>query len=255
MSERVLARVNGTAITERDVAFALERSAGSDLREALAFLIDQELLVQRGVAIGLLDSDLAVRKTIVMAVIETVVAEVVRQEPSEEELRAFYGEHRALFTLPTRLHLQYLFVGENGDRQAARARAEQAAAAIAQGLPFSDARDRYGEGGGVLLPDTPLPVHVLRRYLGPTLARIALTLAVGETSPPVRSPQGYYILHLVAAYPEEVQPYATVKQAVKAEYWRRKRDEALQRHIDRLRRSATLVLSPHAPAEHQRKDD
>lgn len=247
ISEGVLARVNGIAITERDVALALERSPGSDLREVLAFLIDQELLVQRGVAIGLLDSDLTVRKTIAMAVIDAIVAEVLQREPSEEELRAFYTEHQAIFALPARLHLQHLFVAENGDWDAARVRAEQAAAAIAQGMRFSDARDRYGDRGGVLLPDTPLPLHVLRRHLGPTLAQLALTLTVGETSPPVQSPQGYHLLHLLAAEPEQLRPYEAVTQEVRTEYLRRKRDAALQQHLDRLRHHATILLSPRAP--------
>ncbi|MCS6926395.1 MAG: peptidyl-prolyl cis-trans isomerase [Candidatus Binatia bacterium] len=249
VAEPVLARVNGKAITREEVSVALERSASKDLRATLAFLVDQELLIQRGVAIGLLDSDLTVRKALAMAVIDAVVAEVLKEDPSEEEFRAFYAAHRSVFSLPARLHVQHLFVAEDGDPHAARVRAERAVAAIAQGMPFSEARERYGEREHVSLPDTPLPIHVVRRSLGPILAETVLTMRVGEVSPPVRSPQGYHVLHLVGAYPERVQPYEAVTQEVRREYFRRKRDEALQRLVDRLRRSATIVLSPQAPIE------
>lgn len=254
LSGNVLARVNGRAITVQDVAFALERSAGKNLGQTLDFLIDQELLIQRGVEIGLLDSDLTVRKAIAMAVIDAIVADVLKREPTEEELRAFYTSHRAGFALPARLHVQHLFVAEDGDPHTARVRAEQAAAALAQGMSFSEARERYGDKEGVPLPDTPLPLHVLRRSLGPTLADAALTMRAGEVSSPVRSPLGYHILYLVESLPESVRPYEAVRQEVRAEYFRRKRDEALQRHLDRLRRSATIVLSPQAPVENKDED-
>src|SRR5262245_21467689 len=76
-SGNVVARINGKAITLQDVDFALERLTGDrhvaatpeERREALQWLIDQELLIQRGVELGLLDSDLTVRKAIAGAMI------------------------------------------------------------------------------------------------------------------------------------------------------------------------------------------
>lgn len=259
LSGDVLARVNGKALTVQDLAFALERSASKSPdrrhRETLDLLIDQELLIQRGVEIGLLESDLTVRKAIAMAVIDAVVADVLKREPSEEELRAFYTSHRAVFALPARLHVQHLFFAENGDSDKARVRAEQAVAAIAHGMSFREAGERYGDQDGGPVPDTPLPPHVLRRYLGPTLANTALALRAGEISSPVRSPLGYHVLRLVESQPESVRPYEAVRQEVRAEYFRRKRDEALQRQLDRLRRNATIVLSPQAPVSNEKKED
>ena len=259
LSGNTLARVNGKAITVQDLAFALERSASETpnghYRETLDFLIDQELLIQRGVEIGLLESDLTVRKAIAMAVIDAIVTDVLEREPSEEELHAFYTSHRAVFALPARLHVQHLFVADNGDSHKARVKAEQTATALARGMSFREARERYGDEDSVPVPDTPLPPHVLRRYLGPTLAETALAMRAGEVSPPVHSPLGYHILHLVESQPESGQLYETVRQEVRAEYVRRQRDEALQRQLDRLRQSATIVLSPQAPVSNKKEED
>jgi hypothetical protein len=259
LSGNMLARVNGKAITVQALAFALARSASETpngrQRETLDFLIDQELLIQRGVEIGLLASDLTVRKAIVMAVIDTIVADVLNREPSEAELQTFYSSHQAVFALPARLHLQHLFVADNGDSHGARVRAEQAVAAMAQGISFREVRDRYGEKESVPVPDTPLPPHVLCQYLGPTLVEMALSMQAGEISPPVQSSLGYHIVHLVESQSEYVQPYETVRQEVRAEYFRRQRDEALQRQLDRLRQSATIVLSPQAPLSHKKEQD
>src|SRR5262245_19359900 len=138
----VLARVNSKAITAHEVDFALRRLASDRRvaatrearREALRQLIDQELLIQRGVAIGLLDSDRRVRKMIATAMIDAIVAEVLAKEPTDEALRAFYEAHTASFTVPTRVHVQQIYCRGSGDLTRARAQAEQASAAIAGGM-------------------------------------------------------------------------------------------------------------------------
>lgn len=259
VSGDILARVNGKAISVQDLTFALEQSASENpdgsYRETLNFLIAQELLIQRGVEIGLLEADLTVRKAIAWAVIDAIVADVLKREPSEEELRAFYTSHRAVFALPARLHVQHVFFADKGDSHRARIRAEQTATAIARGMSFREARERYGDQDSVLVPDTPLPLHVLRRDLGPTLADATLAMQAGDVSPLVQSPLGYHILHLVESQPESGQPYDAVRQEVKAEYFRRQRDEALQQQLDRLRQSATIVLSPQAPVSNKEEED
>lgn len=254
-SGNVVARVNGKAITAQDVDFARGRLSVNGHEAvtpearltALQWLIDQELLIQRGIEIGLLDSDLTVRKAIAGAMIDTVVASVLAKEPTEEELRAFYTSHAAVFTVPAQVHVQHISCGGNGDRNRARDQAEQASAAIAHGMSFPEARERYGDEGDVPLPDTLLPLGVLRRLLGPTLTDAVLTLKAGDTSPPLQSPAGYHILRLVELQPEQILPYEAMKQEVKAEYFRRGRDEALQHYLDDLRQQATIVLSPQAP--------
>jgi parvulin-like peptidyl-prolyl isomerase len=254
-SGSVVARVNGKAITSQDLDFALERLAGDshsaatheERLAALQRLIDQELLIQRGVEIELLDSDLTVRKAIAGAMIDAIVADVLAKEPSEEELHAFYESHKAVFTVPSRVHVQQIYCSGDGDLTKALSRAEQASAALAHGLSFQEARERYGDEDNVSLPNTLLPLNVLRRLLGPTLTDTVLAMKPGDISPPLQAPAGYHILRLVELQSEEVQPYEAVRQEVRAEYVRRGRDEALQHYLDGLRQKATIVRSPQAP--------
>ena len=251
-SGHVIARVNEKGISSQDLAFALGRlshgrpTTHEQRLQVLQHLIDQELLIQRGVEIGLLDSDRTVRKAISMSVIDATVAAAVATEPSEEELRAFHASHQAVFTLPARAHVQQLYCAAKGDLTKAKARAEQAVAALSRGVSFTEVRDRYGDSDPNPPPDAPVPAYVLQRSLGPTLTHIALTLKAGAFSSPWQLPAGYHILRLVAYQPEQVQPYETAQQTVKAEYFRRKRDDALQNYLDHLRQQATVVLSPQA---------
>jgi parvulin-like peptidyl-prolyl isomerase len=176
-----------------------------------------------------------------------VVADVLAKEPAEAELRAFYDSHTAVFTTPARVQVQHIFCGTQHDLVTARARAEHAAAALSRGENFADVRQRYGDESFTPLPETLVPVAVVQRQLGPTLADAVLALREGEVSLPVQSPTGYHIFRAVTRESEQIQPYETVKTEVKAEFIRRQRDRALQQQLDRLRSQATIVLSPKAP--------
>ena len=263
-ADHVVARVNGTDITRRQLDLAVKRkrvnrfdaegrhvsslartadpqaAPQAQRRQTLELLIDQELLIQRGVSLGLVASDQTVRKALAMAMIERTVAQVLAREPNEDVLRAFYATHRAVFSLPARLRVQQLTFLAAG-------RAQTAAAALRDGMSFAEARRRFGQPAGAPLPDSLLPAHVLHRYLGPSLTRAALGMKAGEVSAPLASPLGYHILRVAERRAERVRPYPEVKAQVRAEYYRRERDRALERVLDRLRRRATLVLAADAP--------
>ncbi len=98
----VIAWVNDKAISAEDLVSGLQEIAsdnGSEVTDEdrarlVNRLIDQELLVQRGVEIGVVDSDNTVRKAISAAMIQLIVAtESSSEQPSEEDLRAFFEDH------------------------------------------------------------------------------------------------------------------------------------------------------------------
>jgi parvulin-like peptidyl-prolyl isomerase len=148
--------------------------------------------------------------------------------------------------MPVRIHVQHIFVVDN-DSAEALVRAEQAAAALRRGENFAEVRQRYGDESLISLPEALVPVAVVQRQLGPTLADAVLALYEGEVSLPVPSATGYHVFRVLAREPEQVQPYDTVKAEVKAEFLHRQRDQELQQQLDRLRAQATIVLSPKAP--------
>lgn len=253
LSNGVVARVNGKIITAEELTFALERSGktGAVTREqrvaVLRQLIDQELLVQRGVEIGLLEADHTVRKTITMAMIDAVVAQVLAQEPAEKDLQGFYQSHLAVFTTPPRAYVQQIFCRRNPGRMNAYARAEQVREALVHGASFQEVRAWCENENYAVLPEGLTPLPVLRRLLGPTLSETLMAMKVGDISAVVPTAAGYSVLRLVDWRAEQTPPYEAVQQEVRAAYLRRKRDEALQHELDRLRREAVIVLSPKAP--------
>jgi hypothetical protein len=75
-----------------------DQATPSQKAEVLQSMVDEELLVQRGLEARLPDSDPDVRAALVGAVENQIGLPLRAREPSEQELRAYYEAHRAGFT-------------------------------------------------------------------------------------------------------------------------------------------------------------
>ena len=96
-------------------------------------LIEEELLVQRGIEIGLLEGDASVRKAVARAVIDFAMTRNAQKEISEEELRGFYAANIARFTPAARLQIERLFIRRSNDAPADIARLDKVRDARAKG--------------------------------------------------------------------------------------------------------------------------
>jgi parvulin-like peptidyl-prolyl isomerase len=252
-----VALVNGTPIAT-DTFTRLVEGYESDTREVaseemrrriLDRLIEEELLVQRGLALGLAESDRRVRADIVQAMIRAAVVEAESAEPSERELAAFYEEQREHFTTPGRLRVAQLFVRvrDAGDDRAARGRAERARARLAAGESLAAVREALGDAELSPIPDALLPPAKLREYVGPTLLRVAQQTRLGEWSAPVRTSAGYALLQVVEREPASTPPLAEIREQVRAEWTRRGGDRALRSYLDELRDDAEVRVAEKLP--------
>ncbi|MGH8455205.1 MAG: peptidylprolyl isomerase, partial [Nevskiales bacterium] len=142
----------------------------ADKRHILDRLIDEELLAQHGLALGLVEQDRRLRGQLVQQAMQTASAAGAGREFSEDELRRFYAEHQDFFTPPARLRVSAMRI------------------------------DAAGQRGSFMppVPDVLLPPSELRSYLGPTLTHAALQLQPGETSEPIPSGNGHAVLEVLA---------------------------------------------------------
>lgn len=242
------ARVNGVVISQEEYRRALaavesDRGAGADpalRRHVLDRLIDEELLVQRGLELGLARLDPRVRRDLAAAVAAAAVADGAPREPTAEELATFHAAEAVFFARGGRLHVRQVFVPEAADQAGARAAA--AAARLRAGEDFATVRAALGGPEPAPVPDAALPVAKLADYLGPTPLRTALALAPGAVSDPIRSAGGWSVLVLVAREGAIAPPLAEIRDEVRAEWLRRRDERALRAALDDLRARATIDL-------------
>lgn len=211
-------------------------------RHVLNRMIDEELLVQRAVELGLVDVDRRVRANLTSAMIQSVVDDADEVEASERELSVFYRDHAEFFTAPGRLRVRQIFFRSRSDALGSgEERAEAALAALSAGQSFESVRSEFGDREISPLPDTMLPALKLREYIGPTALRSAMGLEVGEVSDAVQSGTGVHLLLLVEREPARTPPLDEIVEQVRSEWRRRQGDRALRSYLDGLRDDIPVV--------------
>jgi hypothetical protein len=223
LSADVVATVNGHPIQRLDyeralAAVAADRRAGA-LDAALAQrvldrLIDEELLVQRGMELDLLARDPAVRSALVAAVLGLYAtradeAGAEQADPGDAMLGAFLRDNLSRFRQPPRLRVQRLL--------------------------------GPGEAPGPAdPPDVLLPLAKLRDYVGEAATTALAGLPVGgELAPAAGQPR----LRLLARDEGREPVLAAVRAQVLAEYRRQAGDRRLRAMLDERRRHAEIHLA------------
>jgi hypothetical protein len=257
LPDGAVASVNGTLLYAEDYQRLVEgvesdtrEPAGPELRRrVLDRMIEEELLVQRGVELGLVESDRRVRADITQAMIQSIVVETEDEQPEPDELRRFYEEEAGFFTQPGRVRAAQVFfrVRTPGDEAALLARATEAQRRLLAGEPIERVRSELGDEEVSPIPDTLLPPAKLREYVGPTALRAVMELAPGATSAPVRSGMGMHVFQVIEREEARVPRFEEIAAHVEAEWVRRAGDRALRAYLDDLRAEAQVKTAETLP--------
>lgn len=214
-----VATVDGRAISGEDYQRALaavadpRRPADAALRRrVIDRLIDEKLLVERGIELDLPRTDGRLSAQLSSAVIDMVVARGRQTKaPGRAVLQRFYADNADYFRAPARLHVRQYFFGDG---------------AVAPPAP----------------PDGLLPPSKLRDYLGPAALAAVRALAPGQATAPLPRDGGTVVLALVAREAGRLPPLGQIEAQVRAEWSRRAGDRALRSFLDRQRARARVVV-------------
>lgn len=222
LPEHAVARVNDHLIL-RDAwlravtAVASERRTpltDEDKRHILDRLIDEELIAQHGVALGLVEQDRRLRGQLVAQVLQTATVANSGRVFSDDELRDFFGQHRDFFSTPARLRVSAVRIHVDGQR-----------------VSFVPP-----------IPDRLLPPSKLRAYLGPSLTQAALRLRTGETSEPLPHGNGQVVLELLEREVGTPPSFEQVREQVSEEMARRTDENAVRQLLKQLREDNRVVV-------------
>jgi hypothetical protein len=245
-----VAVVNGEVITQEAFAefvgaLASERKSidldAPTRQRLLDRMIDEELLLQRGIELGLPRYERSARRAIVAAVVSAVTTEAEASEPNEDELRAFYRDFAERFLRPGRVELEVAVVQE-GARSEAQTyqRAAELARRAREGEDFVALAAQLGDTTPLVPPREPIALDEVRERLGPSAALAVERLHAGEVSDPVRGSAGYFVIALRGRAAAELLPFEQVRDSVRAEYLRSVGERALARYLAQLRASADV---------------
>lgn len=259
LGHETIAKVNHTFISREVYDTQIDRLASdkrspmtdADKVHVLERMIEEELLIQRGVEIGLVERNRPVRAALVQAMIDAIIADSRSMDVSESALETFYQENSSYFIRSAHLQVGMVrFNPRQGETLEQRLeRANQARLALGNGQSVAQVERALGDPAVLRVPAALLPAAKLREYIGPSLLKLALEMKVGEVSEPVSIAGGHAILILQNVQADTPPPLAEIRDTVEAEYRKRAGDEALREYLDWLKTRADVVRVRELPEE------
>jgi peptidyl-prolyl cis-trans isomerase C len=213
---KVLAKVNGTEITEEDVKVAtedLEPNLPPQLegkaRESyvLDFLIDGELVAAKAKTDKLDQTPEFTKKLAYQReklLMETLLAQIAKTAATDAALQAAYEEAKKAQKPETEVHARHILVPEEAEAKAAlkRVKGGEDFAKVAKEV----SKDPGAEGGDL--------GWFTKARMVPEFADAAFKLEPGQISEPVKSPFGWHVIKLEEKRQTTFPAYDEVKDQV-----------------------------------------
>ncbi len=244
VEENALAKVNNIAITRTTylnylAELSVDKQApisDEDSKYILEKMIEEELLVQRGIEVQLYRNDGRIRASLVDAMVNLTTRTQAAKPAQESELREFYKNNAAYFSATTQLQIQQiLFKGEG-----ALIRAEKAISRLKNGDDYIKVNTELGNTTAMQVPDSLLPEHQLIRYFGISAIQQLSSQSIGYISPPSPYANGYRILLLKSKLNGNAPEFELIRKQIEAEYARRRENEQLTDYLIWLKSRADI---------------
>jgi parvulin-like peptidyl-prolyl isomerase len=195
-----------------------DKASAAQKRKILHDMIREEVYVQRGLELGMPESDPDTRNALVSSVEQQVLADITTDSPSDQKLQAYYDSHRNRYASEGSITVTDLLAPATGaGLVAAEAKARDATAALQHGMTASEAAARLG------LTDTKKTsgeefYFAARIHLGAVLFDAATQLKSGQASAPVRIGDGYHVLAVTQNTPPVGMSFAQAREQVLTDY-------------------------------------
>jgi hypothetical protein len=218
--DRAVARLGANSESAADNAWVLQR------------LIDDELLVQRGLELGMAQSDTAVRNAIIESLIASVTAEADAAGPSDDELEQYLAGNADRFSYTASLAVA---AWQTDDETVAQSFI--AALRDDGSVNVSDAI--------APIPDLPaglMPVETLRDYLGPGITAAAADSPVGSSAVFARRGR-WLVVQVLEKESAVVTDLNKIRNRVLLDYRRKLAEQTLRDYLDDLRHRADVLVA------------
>lgn len=248
----VLATVNGMQIGSTEFQEAASRKSPesgdtlslAEKQEVLDRLIEEKLLYEAALTKGL-DRDPKVQKVMINTLLrKDVYASIRNSDFSDEELRAYYEQHKDEFVVPEKVQIKRILIKVNDDRPDADAKAE--ATRIRKELAADSTRfkelasqfseDTYKRRGGDVgfVPRTGKP------GLDEDVVTKAFEMNVEQLSQPFSTKEGWNVIYVANKRERVERTFQQMKGSVLRKVKTAKLKELYEQYVADLQKTASV---------------
>jgi parvulin-like peptidyl-prolyl isomerase len=252
VNQRPILRSDFMTQAQTQFAMPFAQTSREQRERVLEDMINEELMVQRGMEIDLPSFDPDVRNALVAGVELEVTADVLAQQATAEELRKYYELHQDKYSSEGVMQLRDLVVKKDESRspEAALATATEAAKALRRGQSLEAVRKRYQlvdsgrfqDAGHVDVGD--IFQFAVRAKVDDALFNAIIPLKDGEVSQPVAESDGVHLVLMVKHILPVPQTYEEAANRVWTDLKNESEAKVRAANLAYLRSRADIVVAP-----------
>mgnify|MGYP001349498538 FL=1 len=159
------------------------------LEIVLEKMIEEELLLQKGIELELHKFDIQIRKAIIQQVINSVLLQN-EEEVTEKELREYYENNKNKYQLNKLIHLDIIFL--NSQREEDINLLLKAISTIG----FAESKKQFHQELFFSIPDRLISIKDCNQLLGKNICKDVFRLNLNNISNPIRYESGFLIIKI-----------------------------------------------------------
>lgn len=213
--------------------------------EQLQAIVDQhirdEILYREARKLNLGEDDIIVRRRMVQKYLFLSESLSAIEDPSEQELEAFYNSNLQQYTIPQKYSFRHVYFRHS---DGAKSRAE----ALLESTSFKESSDQWRSLGDAFMLQREYAVRdklEIEELFGRQFAETITELKAGEWITPVQSAYGWHAVKILAKTPERVQPLKDIRDQVVSDYIADNRDRENKQYLKSLQEQYTVVVEPY----------
>ena len=255
---KAVAIVNDVDITE-DQFLKYAINLGADIEEEedkeileliLERMIEEELLVQRGLELNLHTKDIQVRKELIQQVINFIV-KIENAELTDDQLENYFLENIKRYESNKKIKINTIFIksldpesqflGTEYDYKTLENKFNQIYADI-ENKSFSEAKNIHNQKTFFEVPTNLINIKDCKQYLGPTICKTLSSFEKDHISNPLFYQDGFYIIKLEDNIRPKIDAYffEDMKDKVLFDYNNERDDNRLKNYIQYLKDNAKI---------------
>jgi hypothetical protein len=221
----------------------ITRATQAQKNKVLNDMINEELMVQRGMEMDLPGSDPDVRAALVAGVELQNSANVIANQPTQEEMLAYYNAHKDRYRNQGVISLHDLVLAPDAARSLAQTVAimNKAVADLRAGAPVDAVKAKYGLGETGRVQGAELD-FAAKIHLGDTLYAAVRDSQAGQITDPIADKDGVHVLVVGARVPSVQQPFAQAADQVFTDLKKDAQETVQAANISYLRKKAQILM-------------
>ena len=258
-NKKAVALVNDVVISE-DQFLKYASNLGADIQpeddvEILELLlermIEEELLVQRGIELDLHKKDIGVRKEMIKQVIDFII-QVEKNQVNEEDIRDFYNENIGKYTPTEKIQFQSIYInslnkesvllGTESDLKTLQPKLLKLYDEL-KTTDFLEIKSKFDENNFFEVPNKLINIKDCNLLFGKSICNQIASLNLDEVSQPIFFDNGYFIFKLVDQIKQEIDEkyYNEIKEKIIFDYNNGLDDEKLKNYLKYLKDNANII--------------